>query len=57
MFEVADKMKKHISCSIALSETHTVYDIMSKYLVETERPQVTSQHGAYALRAGIARLW
>ena len=30
---------------------------MSKNLVETEEPQITSQHGAYALRAGLARLY
>ena len=30
---------------------------MSKNVVETEGPQMTSQHGAYALRAGLARLY
>jgi hypothetical protein len=30
---------------------------MLKNVVETERPQMTSQHGAYALRAGLARLY
>jgi hypothetical protein len=30
---------------------------MSKNLVQTEKPQMTSQHGAYALRAGLARLY
>jgi hypothetical protein len=30
---------------------------MSKYTVETEAPQMTSQHGAYMLRAGLARLY
>ena len=29
---------------------------MSKNMVETEAPQMTSQHGAYALHAGVARL-
>jgi hypothetical protein len=29
---------------------------MSKNVVETEGPQTTSQYGAYALRAGLARL-
>jgi hypothetical protein len=33
-------------------ENCTVYEIMSKNMVETERPQMTSQYGAYALRAG-----
>ena len=30
---------------------------MSKNIVETEGPQMTSQYGAYALRAGLARLY
>jgi hypothetical protein len=30
---------------------------MSKNLVETEGPQMTSQHGADMLRAGLARLY
>ena len=30
---------------------------MSKNMVEPERPQMTSQYGAYALRAGLARLY
>ena len=30
---------------------------MSKNVVETEGPQITSQYGAYALRAGLARLY
>jgi hypothetical protein len=37
-------------------ENRTVYEIMSKNTVETEGPQMTSQYGAYALRAGLARL-
>ena len=30
---------------------------MSKNTVETEMPQMTSQYGVYALRAGLARLY
>jgi hypothetical protein len=30
---------------------------MSKNIVETKRPQMTSQYGAYAFRAGLARLY
>jgi hypothetical protein len=30
---------------------------MSKNIVDTEGPQMTSQFGAYALRAGLARLY
>jgi hypothetical protein len=37
-------------------ENRTVYEIMSKNIVKTEWPQMTSQYGAYALRAGLARL-
>jgi hypothetical protein len=29
---------------------------MSKNIVETEGPQMTSQYGAYALHVGLARL-
>jgi hypothetical protein len=49
-------MKTHVLYSVTFSENGTVYEIMSKHLVETEKPQMTSQHGAYALRAGLARL-
>ena len=38
------------------SKNRTVYEIMSKNIVETEGPQMTSQYGIYALRAGLARL-
>jgi hypothetical protein len=38
-------------------ENHTVCGIMSKNVVETEGPQMTSQYGAYTLRAGLARLY
>ena len=34
------------------SENGTIYEIMSKYIVETEGPQITSQYGAYASHAG-----
>jgi hypothetical protein len=38
------------------SENRTVYDIMSKNMVEPEGPQMTSQYGAYALHGGLTRL-
>ena len=38
------------------SENRTVYVIMSKNVIETEEPQMTSQYAAYALRAGLPRL-
>ena len=37
-------------------ENRTVYEIMSKNVVDTEGPQMTSQYGACALHAGKARL-
>jgi hypothetical protein len=33
------------------------YEITSKIIVQPERPQMTSQYGAHALRAGLARLY
>ena len=38
------------------SENFIVCEIMSKNVVETEGPQMTSQYGSYALHAGKARL-
>jgi hypothetical protein len=44
------------SCSenktIFFSEYRTVDEIMSKNLVDTYGPQITSQYGSYALHAG-----
>ena len=52
------KMKTRILRSITFfSENCTDYEIMSKNVVETEEPQMTSQYGAYVLRAGLARLY
>ena len=54
---VIEKTKTHILCSITFfSENRTVYELMSKNWVETEEPQMTSQHGVYALHAVLARL-
>jgi hypothetical protein len=50
-------MKTHISCLVTFSpENRAVYEIKSENVVDTEGPQMTSQYGAYALRAGLARL-
>ena len=49
--KVVEKIKTHILCSVTFSKNRTVYEIMSKNTVETEGPQMTSQSGAYALRA------
>ena len=38
------------------TENRAVYEIMSKILVETEGPQMTSQYGAYAFHSGLERL-
>ena len=37
------------------SENRNVYELMSKNMVETQEPLITSQYGAYALHAGLAR--
>jgi hypothetical protein len=37
-------------------KNRTVYEVIPKNMLETEVPQMTSQCGAYALRAGLARL-
>jgi hypothetical protein len=37
-------------------ENCTVYEIIPKHMVETEELRMTSQYGAYALHAGLARL-
>ena len=34
----------------------TGYEIIPKNMVETERPHMTSQYGAYAFHAGLPRL-
>jgi hypothetical protein len=54
MFEkkVLEKMKAHILCSVTFSEDRSVYEIMSKNLVEPERPQIAIKYGACALHAG-----
>jgi hypothetical protein len=53
--KVVEKMKTHIFVQHLFSGNCTVYEIMSKNMVEPEGPQMTSQRGAYALRAGLAR--
>jgi hypothetical protein len=56
MRNVLDKSREnqntHFMFNNFFSETHAVYEIMSKHIVEPERPQMTSQYGAYALDAG-----
>ena len=55
--KVVEKMKTHILYSIIFFENRTVYEIMSKNIVEIEGLLMTSQHGAYALHVGLARLY
>ena len=38
-------------------KNRTDCEIMSKNIMETEGPQKTSQYGACALRAGLAKLY
>jgi hypothetical protein len=58
LHKIVEKMKTHILCSITFfPENRTVYEIMSKNMAGTDGPQMTSQYGAYALRAGLARLY
>jgi hypothetical protein len=38
-------------------ENGAVYEIMSIYVKEPERPKMTSQYGAYELHAGLGGLY
>jgi hypothetical protein len=50
--EVVEKMKTHILYSIQFFKNRAAYNkIMSKNMVEMDGPPMTSQYGAYALRA------
>jgi hypothetical protein len=53
------KENKNTYCTLNtfFSENITVYEIISKNIVVTEGPQITSQYGAYAFRAVLARLY
>jgi hypothetical protein len=50
--KVVEEIKTHVLCSVTFPEIRAIYQIISKNVVEPERPQMTSQHGAYALHAG-----
>jgi hypothetical protein len=61
-WDVLDKICRenqntHFMFNNFFSENRTVYEIMLKNVVETEGPQMTSQYGAYALRAGLEKLY
>jgi hypothetical protein len=51
-----ENQNTHFMFSTFFPENRTVYEVMSKNIVETEAPQMT-QHGAYALHAGLAKLY
>ena len=51
-----ENQNTHFMSSNFFSENRAVCEIMSKNMVEKDGPQMTSQHGAYALHAGQARL-
>jgi hypothetical protein len=51
------KSKHTFYVQLLFSENRTIYEIMSKNIVETEGPQMTSQYSAYALHAELARLY
>ena len=42
----------HFTFNKFFSENRAVCEVMSKNVVESEGPQMTSQYGAYALNAG-----
>ena len=59
MRNVLDKIRRenqhtHFMFTNFFSENRTDYKTMSKNM--KEGPQMTTEHGAYALRAGLARL-
>jgi hypothetical protein len=56
MRNVLDKSCRENENTHFIFNNRTVYQIMSKNVVETKGPQMTSQHGADALRAGLAML-
>jgi hypothetical protein len=47
----------HFMFNNIFPENRTVCEIMSENVADTEGPQMTSQHGTYPLRAGLARLY
>ena len=49
-------MKTHFMLSNFFPKILPFWDNVEKYIAVTEGAQMTSQYGAYALRAGLARL-
>jgi hypothetical protein len=50
--KVVEKINTHFMFNKIFSENRTLYKIMSNNVVSIEGPQMTSQHGAYALHTG-----
>jgi hypothetical protein len=55
-WEGVEKIKTHFTFYNFFSENRNIYEIMSKTVAENKGPQMTSEYGAYALHAGLARL-
>ena len=59
MFQIniSEKIETHILCSMTVSfENHTVYEVVSKNIVDPEELRMTSQYGASTLHAVKSRL-
>jgi hypothetical protein len=59
MFQIniSEKIETHILCSMTVSfENHTVYEAVSKNIVNPEELRMTSQNGASTLHAVKSRL-
>jgi hypothetical protein len=50
--EGLEKIETHILYSITFFSKIAPFEVMSKNVVETKRPQTTPQYGAYELHAG-----
>jgi hypothetical protein len=51
-----ENQNTHFIFNNLFSKNRTIYEIMSKNVVETEGPQMMSQDGAYVLHVGLVRL-
>jgi hypothetical protein len=49
--DVVEEIKTHILHSITFSENRAIYEIMQKYMVQPDRPQMTILYGACTLHA------
>ena len=51
-----ENQNTHFIFNNFFSNNRTIYEIMSKNVVEPKGPQMTSQYGAYVLHARLAKL-